>query len=128
MFEQLIRAKPSGGFTLFENQSTTSRWPGPSGQELARAVAGKNMLVLSTIRLETIRDGLEDHEYFALLEKAIKKAKAEKPSATLLNTIARAEKLLDAFPNVVSSLTKWTHHGRLMRQHRGEVAPAFVRC
>ena len=28
MFEKLIRAKPSGGFTLFENQSTTSRWPG----------------------------------------------------------------------------------------------------
>ena len=88
-------------------------------------MAGKNMLVLSTIRLETIRDGLEDHEYFALLEKAIKKAKAEKPSATLLNTIARAEKLLDAFPNVVSSLTKWTHHDRLMRQHRGEVARAI---
>ena len=122
MFEQLIRAKPSGGFTLFENQSTTSRWP---GAVWARAVAGKNMLVLSTIRLETIRDGLEDHEYFALLEKAIKKAKAEKPSATLLNTIARAEKLLDAFPHVASSLTQWTHHDRLMRQHRGEVARAI---
>ena len=94
-------------------------------ERLARAVSGKNMLVLSTIRLETIRDGLEDHEYFALLEKEIKKAKAEKPSATLLNTIARAEKLLDAFPNVASSLTKWTHHDRLMRQHRGEVARAI---
>ena len=94
-------------------------------QRLARAVEGKTDLVLSTIRLEAIRDGLEDHEYFVLLEKAIEKARTGEPGAKTRKAIEQAEKLLDVPPDVVTSLTEWTHDDRLMRSHRDRVARAI---
>ena len=94
-------------------------------ERLARAVAGKKDLVLSTIRLEAVRDGLEDNEYFVLLEKAIEKAKAGKTTAERDRAIAEAKKLLAVPPEVGTSLTKWTHNDALMRQHRDQLARAI---
>ena len=94
-------------------------------ERLARAIEGKNELVLSTIRLEAIRDGLEDHEYFVLLEKAIRKAEAGNPDARPEKAIARAKKLLTVPTEVVTSLTKWTRDDPVMRSHRDRVARAI---
>ena len=92
---------------------------------LGRAVAGKKNLVLSTIRLEAIRDGLEDHAYFILLEKAIKQAKAGMPDAKRREAINRAEELLTIAPGIVASLTHWTHDDLPVRMHRDRVARAI---
>ncbi len=94
-------------------------------QRLAKAVAGKQDLVISTIRLEAIRDGLEDHSYFVLLEEAIEKAKARNPDAKTRGAIARAQQLLAVPTEVVTSLSEWTHNDALMRRHRDRVARAI---
>lgn len=79
---------------------------------------------LTTIRFENFRDGLEDYEYYCLLEKAIADARARGvPEARL----AGAESLLTVPPQIVTSLTEFTRLPRLIERHRLEVAEAIER-
>ncbi len=78
-----------------------------------------NSKVLSTIRLEAIRDGLEDREYFVVLERAIKAAKGD---SKLKGKCIQAEKFLKVPTNIVESLTHFTRNDYLLRAHRGAVA------
>ena len=74
---------------------------------------------LSTIRLEAIRDGLEDREYFVLLEETIE---AAKDNSTLSEEVAEARELLPVPTDIVESLTKYTDSDALLRAHRDTVA------
>jgi len=81
---------------------------------------------LPSIRLEAVRDGLEDYEYFALLRKLIEKAKADGEQDA--DAIAAAEKLLDVPTEIESDdfhpekLTQYTRDGSLVRRHRDRLA------
>jgi len=89
-------------------------YPGPERQPL------------SSIRLENLRDGIEDYEYFWLLREAVarlKKAGAQRHQAF----IAEAEKALALDEAVVKDLTQFTHDPQTLRQARRGLAELIER-
>lgn len=83
-------------------------YPGPNGKPY------------SSIRLECIRDGIEDYEYFYQLSKLVER-KAEDPKADKA-LIARARKLLAVRDDVVKSNHEYTLDPSLLLGARREVA------
>ena len=82
---------------------------------------GPDRSPLSSIRLENLRDGIEDYEYFWLLRGAVarlRKADAEKHRSL----IAEAEKALAVDDAVVKDLTHFTDDPRLLRKTRAAIA------
>ncbi len=81
---------------------------------------------LSSIRLEVIRDGIEDYEYLALLSRLVEKAKklprAQRPKAELL---ARAEELCVVPEGISRTITDYTKEPEVLFQRRREVADAL---
>ncbi|MFH0796260.1 MAG: glycoside hydrolase domain-containing protein [Candidatus Omnitrophota bacterium] len=69
-------------------------WPGPQ------------MEPLSSIRLESIRDGLEDYEYLYLLRE---KANLLKDNSKYANILKDVENILKIDPKVVKDVTHYTH-------------------
>ena len=84
-------------------------YPGPDGKPL------------SSIRLECIRDGIEDYEYFYLLNDLVNRMEktGSKADAALL---AKARKLLAVDDEVVESLTEYTLDPELILATRHQVA------
>ena len=83
-------------------------YPGPGGR------------LLSSIRLESIRDGIDDYEYFHLLDVLLQQAeKNPKLDQTLL---ANAKKLLAVNRDVVTSRTEFTTDPKVMLAARRELA------
>jgi len=81
---------------------------------------------LSSIRLENLRDGIEDYEYFWLLSDAVarlKKADAVKHRSL----IAEAEKALAVDPAVTMDLTHFTSDPQVLRKARAELARLIER-
>lgn len=77
---------------------------------------------LTTIRFENFRDGLEDYEYYQLLEKAVSGARARGvPKKQLKN----AEALLIVPEEIVNSLVDFTRDARLLERHRLSIAEAI---
>lgn len=88
---------------------------------------GPDRLPLSSIRLENLRDGIEDYEYFWLLRDAVgrlKKADAERHRGL----IAEVEKALAVDDAVVKDLTHFTGDPRLLRKTRAVVARLIERA
>lgn len=83
-------------------------YPGPGGK------------LLSSIRLESIRDGIDDYEYFHLLDSLVKQA--EKNPKTDKALLAKAAKLLEVKKGVVTSRTEFTTDPRVMLDARRELA------
>jgi hypothetical protein len=83
-------------------------YPGPDGP-------------LSTIRMENIRDGIEDYEYLCLLKDA---ASAAKSAATgLRDTWTReAEAALEVNSALVDTLTTFSSDGNLLLSERRKIA------
>jgi len=84
---------------------------------------GKDGKLLPSLRLENLRDGLEDYEYLKELGKAVQKLKAAnvKDKDTLLK---EAEALLTVPTNVAVSVNNWSadpDHLLQYRNHVGEV-------
>jgi len=84
---------------------------------------GKDGKLLPSVRLENLRDGLEDYEYLKELEKAVQKLKAAdgKNNDPLLN---EAEALLTVPANVAVAVNNWStdpEHLLQYRNHIGEV-------
>jgi len=69
---------------------------------------------LATIRLENIRDGIEDYEYYLLLRRQLAKAGAD-PKA---GEVPRS---------VVENLTTFTHDPAALRAERRRVAQAVLK-
>ena len=72
---------------------------------------------LTTIRFENFRDGLEDLEYYKLLEDAIEDAGGD----------AKAEALLAVPSELVTSLTDYSRDPQLLERHRLQIAQAIER-
>ena len=95
--------RPDGDGTLI--------YPGPDGP-------------LSTVRLDAIRDGLEDYEYYWLLERLVGKAEAKGLGGSKL---VRTAKAMLAVPDVVmESLSEYTEDPESLAAHRYGVAQAIL--
>ena len=77
---------------------------------------------LTTIRFENIRDGLEDYEYYRLLEKAITAGRARGIAEEVLES---AEALLTVPAEIVKALDDYTRDSQLLEQHRLRIAEAI---
>jgi len=89
---------------------------------------GRDMTPIPSIRLEMIRDGIEDYEYMALLERAVKKAralpKARRPSPETLTEAVRLTRVPDA---ISRSLTDYTDDPTVIRSRRRRIADMIER-
>ncbi len=85
---------------------------------------GEDLQPIPSIRLEVIRDGIEDIEYINLLEKLVEQVKqipAYKKKGNK-RLIFDAEKLTRIPPEIVRSATVYTHNINLMFQYREKIA------
>ena len=105
----------TGPLTTWTGQSWTSyngdgqiMYPGPDGP-------------LSTIRMENIRDGIEDYEYLQMLKEALASERSgeQKLSASW---VRRAEAALEVNTALVDSLTKFSSDGNLLLSERRKIA------
>ena len=80
--------------------------------------------VLPTIRLAGVRDGLEDYEYFVLLQELVERAKKD-ARADDAAAIAAAEALLTVPPGIVTSPEEYTNNDSLLRAQRDRIAAAI---
>ena len=79
---------------------------------------------VNSIRWENLRDGMEDYEYFWLLEQAISRAQARGVAA---EPLAEAKALLKVPPEVSTDTTHFTTDPRLLTAHRDRVAKMIER-
>ncbi|MCD6339142.1 MAG: DUF4091 domain-containing protein, partial [Verrucomicrobia bacterium] len=78
---------------------------------------------VDSIRWEMLRDGIEDYEYCAILERLVRE-KAGRLSPTERDRFAR---LLDVPPEITSSLTSFTRDPAPIEQRRDRLAKAIER-
>ena len=76
---------------------------------------------VDSYRLEMLRDGVEDYEYFVILKKLLAAKKAKLSAARY----AGYEKLLAVPEEVSASLTRFTHDPAPMERHRDRLAKAI---
>jgi hypothetical protein len=88
-------------------------YPGPAGN------------LLSSVRLEAIRDGIDDYEYFYILDSMVKQA--EKNPAHDRDLVARARKLLGVREDVVKTTSDFTLDPAVLYGAREEVAEMIER-
>ena len=79
-------------------------------------------VMIPSIRLKAIRDGLEDHDYFVLLEQAVRNADENKVDPEVL---AEAKKLVDIPPDIAVSFKQYTHDTAAVLNWRDRVASAI---
>lgn len=80
---------------------------------------------LATIRLENIRDGIEDDQYFWLLSEDIAKLKASS-SPNAAAALKQAEAAEDIGPKVVADMTHFTKSPEVLLAKRKQVAEAIL--
>ncbi|MER3499983.1 MAG: hypothetical protein C4295_00645 [Candidatus Fervidibacterota bacterium] len=78
---------------------------------------------ISSIRWENLRDGVEDYEYFALLQAQIERVRHRAPASL----IAEAHKLLEIPEHISTDLTHFTSDPRPLLEHRRKVARMIER-
>ncbi len=72
---------------------------------------------IPSLRLELVRDGIEDYDYFVILENAVKKA-----SRKQRDTAREAEALLDIPRSIYTDETTYSKNPRDMLEYRKKVA------
>lgn len=77
--------------------------------------------IVETIRLEMLREGIEDYEYLSILKKLIEKNadKLDAPSR------ARYSKLLEIPETITHSMKEFSYDPKFIRAHREKVAKAI---
>ncbi len=75
---------------------------------------------IPTIRLEILRDGIEDYDYFAILQKLTDKLKTLPSTSESNRLLSQANKLLNV-TDVVKSFTVWTKDPAKLQSHRDAV-------
>jgi len=100
-----------GGRTNKFNGDGHLLYPGPDGT------------ALSSVRLEALRDGMEDYEYLWLLGKAVEKLRGKSEHEALA---AQASQLLAGQP-IVTSFTEWSTNHEELSATREKLAELIVR-
>jgi hypothetical protein len=88
---------------------------------------GPERMPLSSIRLENLRDGIEDYEYLWLLRDSVSKLR-KTDAARHQALIAEAEKALVIDEAVVKDLTHFTEDPQVLRQARARIARLIERA
>jgi len=123
-----------------DNLKGETRWPGakwnPATWRNSKGQAhnGDGQLIypgpdrspISSIRLENLRDGIEDYETLWLLREGVKKL-AAKDSEKHKLLIARARKALAVDDSIVKDLTHFTNDPRRLRRERSSIAELVTR-
>ncbi len=81
----------------------------------------KPIKIVPSIRLENIRDGVEDYEYFAILKRTVKKIKQNKIK-TDAKLLAQAESMLAVPDDIVHSLTDYTKSPERILKYRQQLS------
>lgn len=81
---------------------------------------------INSLRWENLRDGMEDYEYFWLLEQEVKRLETLNRAA-LEHEITAARKLLVVPEAISKNLTHFTTDPRLMLEHRDRLARMIER-
>jgi hypothetical protein len=92
-------------------------YPGPKGTPC------------SSLRLENIRDGVEDWESLHLLRDyadALRNRAGAKPSAQAADLLRRADAMLDVPDEVVTSVSQWSQDGDLLLKTRKALGDLIV--
>jgi len=89
-------------------------YPGPGGTPCA------------SVRLENIRDGVEDWESLYILRDYADALRARKPSGKAAELLKAADALLDVPDEVVTSVTIWTQDENLLLKTRKAVGETIV--
>ena len=79
---------------------------------------------INSLRWENLRDGMEDYEYFWLLQREVERAR-KIPAAA--NDVREAEALLIVPKEISTDLTHFTTDPRLMMNHRDHMARMIER-
>jgi glycosyl hydrolase family 123/concanavalin A-like lectin/glucanase superfamily protein len=87
-------------------------YPGPNGK------------IYPSLRLENFRDGIEDYEYYKLLEQKVADVKKNNPGNPL---IKEAEKLLKLPANVATAVNNFSPNPENLLKHRQQVAEMIMR-
>ena len=86
---------------------------------------GPNGTLLSSLRIEAIRDGAEDYEYFYLLQDLIGRLEARQPKNTALIEACRQAL---AFDGVAESLHRYTEHAAVIQKARDHIAELILKA
>ena len=73
------------------------------------------------MRLAVIRDGIEDYDYFAMLQEIVDKSNVSK------GILADAARLLEVGPDISVSLRKYTKDPETIQKQRSAVAEMIER-
>ncbi len=74
-----------------------------------------------SIRLEILRDGIDDFDYLAILQKLTNKLKASSVGQGQHKLISQAQAMLDITP-IIKSFTEWTQDVHKLEDYRNKVA------
>ncbi len=96
--------------------------PDGDGQIVCAGPAGP----LATIRLENIRDGAEDYEYYWLLENLVAQADAARLATPDRRRVDEARGLLQVPDAVLTSITQYTQDPQVLLRQRDRIAAAIV--
>ena len=102
---------------------TDSGHPGANGDGYLM-YPGPNFEPLSSIRLEMIRDGIEDYDYFTLLKQTLDRLK-NLPDVQAQKLMNQYAPLLNIGPEIVKSLTEYTRDEQLLQKRRIDIAEAI---
>ena len=87
-------------------------YPGPEGP-------------MASIRLEVLRDGLEDYEYLYLLKVIAEAVEAKGPNSQEQGLLGEAEKLLQVDSPIADSMTRFTKDSKAFLERRDKIGEAI---
>lgn len=77
---------------------------------------------VSSLRLELIRDGIEDYEYFFLLGQRIKQLETKESNPAIKAALDKAKALLSIDSSIINSLKDYTQDPELIYKRRRDIA------
>jgi hypothetical protein len=83
---------------------------------------------LSSIRLECIRDGIEDYEYLWLLADLTQRLEEQNPPGPHRALVEQSRALLGVNSKVVRDLTHYTHDAEALSAERERIARQIIAC
>lgn len=104
-----VLSRWDSGFCMNHNGDGVFFYPGKNGP-------------VSGVRFENFTDGMEDYEYFILLDKLIVQAKALPLSATQKTTIGLCEKMLSVPEEIARGVMDYTEEPKDLIEYRTKVA------
>lgn len=111
----------------------TDWYPGSGGRDSAYANGDGSIFCpgpdgpLTTIRMENIRDGIEDYEYLHTLSALVRQSEKSPARGKNAKAIRRARQLLEVPDSVVESMIRYTHDPQDLEAFRKEVASLILR-